>query len=63
MHVMHIRITTDETMTWCNYKLQDDNYYRSAELAALNGRFEHKTNVCGDCIDAVTEALENGRSI
>lgn len=57
----HICITTDQTMTWCNFKITEP-HYANAEAAALNGRFEKKKNLCGLCIDAITEALENGRS-
>lgn len=58
--MLHVTITTDTSMTWCNQKLNELSY-ANAEAAALNGRFDKKKNLCGLCIDAITEALENGR--
>lgn len=56
---VHVAITSDTSMTWCNQKI-NDLHFANAEAAALNGRFEKKKNICVQCIEAIKEALDNG---
>ncbi len=54
----HVRITTDEDVSWCGVAIGTEFYFKDAEAAALNGIHGEK-HVCGKCLDNIMRSLDS----